>query len=77
MIREFSQKNNIFYLAFLVAELDDIGKDTLIYTAKTRPKEFLNKLIHTPLFELHEYLKKVEKEMKKETNNALNIILYS
>ena len=77
MIREFSQKNNIFYLAFLVAELPPLNKDVFTYAAKTRPKEFLDKLINTPLYELHEYLVNISKEMNNKPRNDINFTLYS
>lgn len=77
MIREFCQKNNSLYLAFLVAELPQIDEQVIQYAARTAPKTFCNKLINLPLSQFHEYLLQVGEAMKTKNPRVVDLVLNS
>ena len=77
MIREFSQKNSVWTLAFLVAGLEPIDQKVIDYCVKRRPKTLLEKLVKGSVIELHNFLKSNREIMDKAGETNVNNFLYS
>lgn len=76
MIREYSQKNSVIHLAFIIAELTPIDQDVIDYAIKEEPITFANMVSIKPTTEFHKYLQQVRIKMarrlqKKSINNTL------
>lgn len=76
MINEFSKKNNVLTLAFLIAELSPIEKTVLDYAQKRKPIELLDVIINKSTQELRSYLRDIQREMDRNGVKSVNINLY-
>lgn len=76
MIREYSQKNNVISLAFLIADLPPISSRVVEYAVKKLPLTLLNYMTKKPVTELHTYLLKIQKAMDKKDPKQINLTLY-
>jgi hypothetical protein len=77
MIREYSQKNSVSTLAFLVAGLTPIDKKVFEFCAKRRTASLLEKMISGSVTELHEFLIESKKIMDKVGEETINNLLYN
>lgn len=77
MIREYSQKNSVWMLAFLVVSLTPIEPKVFEFCLKRRTKTLMEKMISGSVIELHEFLIDSKKIMDKIGEEAVNNLLYN